>query len=807
MLSGPLRDLRFGTRMLVKSPGFTVAAIATLALGIGANTAVFTVTQALLLRPFPYRQPEQLVSLTAKDASKEFGGTLLRYEMLRDHAQSFSSVAAWANDTLNLSGRGEPMQAAVARVTANFFATLGVQPLLGRVFSEEEGKPEGKPVILISDALWRSHFGADPNIVGQTVTLDTTPQTIIGVLPSNVQFPFIGEAEVWTPRYFEYSLLSTQRLRMGVGYLGIVARLKEGTTLARAQSELSVLDRQYRNQNPTAPDASANVIATGLQDTVVGAWHGKMLMLSAAVALVLLIGCANVASLLLSRALARRREIAVRTALGASPAVLVRQLLTESVLLAMISGALGIALGWAATRALATWGAGELPQGIPISIDGRVLLFTAGVCLVTGILFGIFPALQAARVDFNSALRDEGRGASAGQSRTQVRNVLVVGQVALSLLLLIAAGLLLRSFSRLLQVDPGIDAHNVLTMDVSLPTVKYAKPEQQIAFFDELLRRISTIPGVRETSMSAALPLSWKRITPMLPEGQAEVPLSQRPFIDVEAISPHWFQTLRVPMRTGREFTDADNAQAPKVLIVNESFARRFWSKENPIGKHVIVGRWTEPAEVVGVAEDVRNKGLAQDPQPQVYIPFPQLPWGNMNLLVRSDVAPETLAPEIRHQVTTLDADQPVTGVQTVEELIDASRAQPRFTTLLLGVFAVTALVLALIGIYGVLAYSVEQRRQEMAIRVALGAHRSDILRLVVRQGVMLTLVGIVAGIVASPAVAKLMSRQLYLVGPHDMLGTYVIVPVIFLAAALLASYVPARRATRVEPMHVLKGV
>lgn len=793
--------------MLAKSPGFALAAIATLALAIGANTAVFTVTQAILLKQFPYEQPQQLVVLNARDSSKEFGGTLLRYEMLRDRSQSFAGVAAWANDTLNLTGHGDPLQVSVARVSSNFFSLLGVQPQLGRSFSEEEGRPEGKPVVMISDSLWRTRFGGDRNVVGQTVTIDTTPQTIVGVLPANVQFPFIGEAQVWTPRYFEYSLMSPQRLRMGVGYLGMVARLKPRVTLKHAEAELSLLDKQYQAENPAAPDAAPGVVTTvtPLHETVVAGWRRKMLMLSAAVALVLLIGCANVASLLLSRALARRREIAVRMALGASPAALVRQLLTESVLLAMIAGVLGMLLGWAATRALSASGTGQLPQGIPIGIDLRVLFFALAVSMITGVLFGVFPALQLSHVDFNAALRDEGRGASAGHTRTQFRNFLIVGQVALSLLLLIGAGLLLRSFSRLLRVDPGLDPHNVLTMDVALPTVKYARPEQQIAFFDQVLRKVSALPGVHAAAISAALPLSWKRITPMLPEGQAEVPLSQRPFIDIEAISPRWFQTLRVPLRTGREFTDADNAQAPKVLIVNETFARRFWPRENAIAKRIVVGRSTEGWEVVGVAQDIKNRGLAQESQPQVYIPFPQLPWGNMNLLVRTEVAPESLTSAIRAQVAAVDPDQPVTGVQTVEALMDTSRAQPRFTMLLLGVFAATAITLTSIGIYGVLAYTVEQRRQEMAIRLALGAHKRDILRMVVRQGALLTGIGIACGLVAALGLTRLMSSLLYGVSARDV-TTFALAPLLFLAIALLASYLPARRATRVEPMEALRG-
>ena len=801
-----LRNVAFGVRMLSKHPGLALAAILTLALAIGANTAMFTVTSALLLRPFPYADPEQLVTVEAKDQTKDFGGTLLRYELLRDRSQSFEAVAAWANDNFNLTGRGEPMQVPVARVSANFFSLLGVQPELGRSFTPEEGRPEGSPVVMLSDSVWRSRFGGDLKIIGQTVTLDTVPHTIVGVLPADVQFPFVGAADIWIPRYFEFTLMTRQRLRSGVGYLGMVARLRSAVPLALVQTELAMLNRQYREHNPTAPDADPGVtmIAAPLRDSIVGDVRGRVLVLSGAVAVVLLIACANVASLLLSRALARRREIAVRTALGASRSVLLQQLLTESGLLALVAGVLGVGLSWVATRALLRWGTSQLPRGIPISIDLRVLLFALLVSGLTGILFGTFPALQLTQVNLNTALSEEGRGASAGHARMRIKGLLVVGQVALSLLLLLGAGLLLRSFVQLLRTDPGFDAHHVLTMNISLPTVKYANPEQQIGFFDEVLRRVSVLPGVSSAAISAALPLSWKRITPMLPEGQPNVPLAQRPFLDIEAISPQWFATMRVPLRAGRAFTAADNAQAPKVLIVNETFARRFWPNQNPLGKHVIVGRWPEPAEVVGVAADVKNKGLAQDTQAQLYVAFPQLPWGNMNLLVRTVVPPQSMTSGIDAQISAVDPDQPVTAVQTVDELMENSLSQPRFLTLLLGIFSGTALVLAVIGVYGVLAYSVTQRQHELGIRLALGAPRGDVLRLVVRQGLMLAVAGVGMGLLAASLLTSLMSSVLYKVGTRD-LTTFVLAPLVFLAIALLASYLPARRAAKLDPMETLR--
>jgi putative ABC transport system permease protein len=801
-----LRNLRFGARMLLKNPGFTLATILTLALGIGANTAIFTVTSALLLRPFPYRDPEQLVSIVDKDQTADRGINLLRYELVRDANKSFQSVAVWANDNLNLTGVGDPVQIPIARVTPNFFAMLGVQPSLGRAFTEDEGRPEGRPVVILSDSLWRSRFHSDPNIIGQALTLDSMPQTIVGVLPANEQFPFVGEAEVWTPRYFEFSLMTPQRLRQGVGYLSMIARLRPGVTQQQANAELALLNQRYREQNASAPDADPAIVmsAGSLRNLVVGDLRGKVLILSAAVAVVLLIACANVASLLLSRALARAREIAVRTALGASRSTLVLQLLTESVMLALIAGIIGVGISWAATRALVVWGASQLPEGVPIGIDLRVLVFSLAISLAAGILFGTVPALQLARSNPNTALRDESRGVSIGHARAHLKNALVVGQVALSLLLFISAGLLLRSFMRLLNTDPGFDTENVLTMNVSLPTVKYAKPEQQIAFFDELLRRVSTLPGVRSAATSAALPLAWVRVTPVLPEGQREVPLGQRPFVDIEAISPQWFRTLRVPLRTGREFTDADNADAPKVVIANESFARQYWPNENPVGKHVVVGRWPAPAEVVGVATNVKNKGLEEDTQPQLYLSFPQLPWGKMNLIVRTAVPPSTMISSIRAQIASIDPDQPVMKIQTVDELMDNSRSQPRFTMYLLAGFSAAALALAVIGIYGVLSYSVAQRRQEFGIRLALGAERDHILRLVVRQGTLLALTGIVIGLIASLALTRLMASLLYHVGTHDGL-TFALTSAVLLIIAVAASYIPARRATKVNPIEALK--
>jgi len=512
-----------------------------------------------------------------------------------------------------------------------------------------------------------------------------------------------------------------------------------------------------------------------------------------------------VASLLLSRALARRRELAVRAALGASRSAVVRQLLAESLLLASAAGVLGLLLGWTADRTLNAWGANQLPAGVPIGLDTRVLVFAVAISLLTGVLTGLFPALQLAGTDLNSTLRDEGRGLSGSRSRSRLRNVLVVGQVALSLLLLLGAGLLVRSFSRLLQVDPGFEARSVLTMKLSLPTEKYARPDQQTGFFDEVLRRVSALPGVRQAAISAALPLSFTRVTPILPEGQPAVPLPQRPFVDIEAISPQWFVTLGVPVLAGRGFTNGDDAHAPKVVVVNQACARRFWPGENPIGKTIVVGRGPGTSEVIGVAADVHNHGLGVDAEPQLYLPFRQLPWANMNLLVRTGVPPLTLASAIHAQIAAVDPDQPMADLQTVGDLMESGRAQPRLTMMLLAAFSITALVLAAIGLAATLAWLVVQRRHEMAIRMAVGAERSDIRWLVVRHGLVLAASGIVLGLAGGWLLTDLMASILYKTSAHD-LRTFALAPLVFLAIAALASYVPARRATQVDPIETLKA-
>jgi putative ABC transport system permease protein len=600
--------------------------------------------------------------------------------------------------------------------------------------------------------------------------------------------------------------MTPEHLRVGVGYLTAVARLAPGSSIKSAAAEMDVLHQQYTRAFPKAPDAGRDVaMLTGdLQELTVANIHSLLVTLSLAVGFVLMIACANVASLLLSRGLARSKEIAIRSALGARHLAVIRQLLTESILLALISGALGLALGFWGTRMLARVGGANLPQGFSLSMDSHVLAFTLIISLLTGLAFGVLPAMKLARTNVNSELRDEGRGITGGHQRVQVQNLLVIFQIALCVLLLIGAGLMIRSFKHLQRVDLGFDPDNVLTMDISLPAVKYAKANQQIAFFDELLRKVNGLPGVRNSSISAALPLAPRRVTPILPEGQPEVPLAQRPFIIIEAIGTDWFRTMRVPIKLGRVFGEQDTAQAPRVLIVNDALVHRFWPNENAIGKHIVVGR-QPAAEVVGVATDIKNSGLAIDSQPQVYLPFTQLTWGNMNLLVRTAIEPSQLVPAVQKQIYSIDPDQPVTAVQTLNELLDVSRSQPRFTMFLLAALSTMALILALVGIYGVLAYMVALRVPELGVRMALGADKADILRLIVGRGLFLTSTGVGVGLLVALATTQWLASLLYKVDVRDR-ATFILLPAIFMLVGLAASYFPARRAMRIEPSEALRG-
>jgi predicted permease len=569
---------------------------------------------------------------------------------------------------------------------------------------------------------------------------------------------------------------------------------------------MNILDRQYKRENPGMPDAdpSQTIHARDLQEQTVANVRTAVLILCGAVGLLLLIACANVAALLLSRALARRKEIAIRAALGAKRTALIAQLLAESVLLALAGGALGIALSAWGTHALAALGQGNLPRVDEIGIDWRVMLFTAGLSLITGVLFGLLPALQLSRQDLNPVLRAEGRGSAGSRRRSRARGVLVVAQVALSMVLLVGAGLLIRSFVRLRNVNGGFDARNVLTMRVALPPARYPKGPQMAAFYDQVVKKVSAMPGVRSAAVCSALPVRPVRFSPVLVQGQPEIPLAARPLMAIQMVSPAYFRTLRVALRQGREFNERDDPGAPLVAVVNETLVRRYWPHDNPIGKHLLLGRMVKPTEVVGVAADVSNLSLAAAPEAEVYLPFPQRPWASMNLILRTAGDPRNWTGAARAAVAAVDRDQPVTAVNTMEEVLAASTAQQRFSVFLLGVFSVTALVLAAVGLYGAIAYSVAERTQEMGIRIALGADTGDILRMIVGQGLALALAGLVIGAVAALALTRLMSGLLFQVSAADP-ASFAAGALLFAVVAALASYLPARRATRVDPTEALR--
>jgi putative ABC transport system permease protein len=803
-----LQDARFALRGFRKNPAFAAIAIFTLAVGIGANTSIFSVANALLLRQLPYPEPERLALLSAArftNGATQGPLSWTRFQMVHARNKSFAGIAAFTSDTFNWTGSGRPEQLNAARVSWDFFQILGIRPALGRWFNADEDTPGGNLVAVLSHELWSRRFGASPAAIGRTLTLNDKVYTVAGVLPAGFRFDSIGPVDIVVPRVFDLGVIVPAQLNGGAGFLNYLARLRPGVSFAQAQAEMDTLAAQYRREYPKFPDADpALTIRVGnLRDELVLSVRTALWILFGAVGLVLLIACANVASLLLSRALGRKREIAVRTAIGATRASLIRQLLTESLLLAAAGGLLGALLSAWGTEALAAMAARTLPRAQEIHADAAVFAFTAIVSMVAGVLFGLAPALQISRPDVNSILRAEGRGSTAGRRRNTLRGMLAVAQVAISVVLLIGAGLLLRNFVALRDSNPGFRPGNLLTMQVSLPASRYPRPAQA-AFYRDLVRNIGALPGVESAAGTTALPLNASRFTPALPEGQPEGPLSARPLFNIASITPGYAQTMGIPVLRGREFTVRDDAAAPKVLLINQTLARLYWPNEDAVGKHILVGRGTAPLEVVGVLGDVRNMSLAADVKPEIYFPYPQLPGLPLNLVVRTATEPHTMVRAVEGAVFALDANQPVTAVQSMDEILDAGAAQPRFTTSLLGGLSLTALVLAIVGIYGVIAYSVTERTQEMGIRIALGASRGDILGLVLRQGMTLAGAGIAIGIVSSLALTRLLTSLLYGVSATDPL-TFVFAAGLFVAVAFAASSIPAMRATRVDPIDTLR--
>jgi putative ABC transport system permease protein len=805
-----LKDVRFAARTLWKRPGFTAVAVVTLALGIGANTAIFTVIDAALLRSLPYRDPARLVHLWETKRSRDFERREASYPDFQDwRAQGsdvFEGVAGYTPRAYTLNAGGEVVRARGATVTANFFDLLGARAAEGRTFVAGEDEPGAAPSVLLGHGLWLRRFGGDRTVVGRQVTLDGEARTVVGVLGPEFQFARLGDTEVWTPLAVTPDVASRRYMH----WLQVVARLKEGATVESASARLASVAANIEREDPGA-HAGAGLRAVPLQEEIVGPVRPVLLVLLGAVGFVLLIACTNVANLLLSRSAARRKEMAIRAALGASRWRVVRQLLTESVLLALAGGAAGLVLAlWGVDLLVALIPAAQLAQ-MPylrgISLDARVLAFASGLSLLTGVLFGLTPALASSRADLQEALKEGGRS-SGTRASGRLRDLLVVSEVALALVLLVGAGLLLKSLSAMLKVDPGFDARGLLTLRVALPPERYAEDARAARFYDELVRRVSQLPGVRGAAATSNLPLAGDGGTGSPQVFGRTTPASELTEAHLRTVSANYFEVMGIPVAAGRPFGERDMAEAPPVLLVNKTYAERVFPGEDAVGRRVTF-KFTgdQQFEIVGVVGDEKVTSLDARTTPVIYFHNQQGPDSSAALVVRAEGADAlALAGAVREAARGLDPEVPVFAVQTLEQMVAGTRAtfMRRYPAYLTGVFACVALLLALVGIYGVVSYAVTQRTHEIAIRVALGARGRDVLRLVLRHGLGLALAGVAAGAVGALLLTRLIEGLLFGVSATDP-AVYVLVALLLLTVALLASLVPARRATKVDPMVALR--
>ena len=806
------QDLRYGARMLTRNPGFTAVAVLTLALGIGANTAIFSVINAILLRPLPYHDPGRVMFVLGWDLRRDamrFNVSFPDFLDLREQNQVFDQMAAHRYWSVNLTGLEQPERLQGYRVTTNVFSLLGIEPFLGRTFLPDEGQPGTNRVVVLNHGLWKRRFGSDPEVIGRELTLHGQDYTVIGVMPPKFEYPQLNfKGDLWVPLPFNPGQARANR-SSSFGVVA-VARLKPGLPVQQAQAEIDTLCRRLEQQYPDT-NANLGVRVIPMHEMLVRPFRLALLMLMGAVAFVLLIASANVTNLLLARHVARQKEFAIRAALGAGRLRLIRQLLAESLLLSLLGGGLGVLLAlWSVDLMRASipeFIVRAMPSVLEIGIDKQALAFTLLLSLLTVLVFGLVPAVRASRLDLREALQEGGRS-STDSGRHRLRSLLVVSEVALSLVLLVGAGLMIRSFGNLLKVNPGFDSENVMAMNVSLPRDRYPGPRQITAFFRAVLERIAALPGVQSAGVVNTLPLSTSNATSAftIEGGPAPAP-GEIPRTDFRIITPDYFQAMGIPLMKGRRFTEGDDEAAPDVVIINQALARRYFPDEDPISRRIRFGRpgsqgmWLE---IVGIIGDVRHWDLISAPQAEAYVPLQQSPQRNMTVVLRAATDPTGLATAVRSEIQSVDPNQPVFNIKTMEEILARSLLPQTFPMALMAIFAGLALLLAAVGIYGVISYSISRRTHEIGIRMALGAQPRDIFKLVVGQGMVLTLAGVGVGLAASFALTRFLQSLLFGVSATDP-ATFAGVALLLAAVALLACYLPARRATKVDPMVALR--
>ena len=800
-----MSEIRYAVRQLRKSPGFTLVAILGLALGIGANVVLFSVINSVFLRPLPYREPDRLVRLSSTIESRNLirvGFSHSRYLAVQQANQVFSDIAISIGNVFTSTGRGNPEQLVGLQASAALLPVLGLEPQLGRNFSAGEDRPGGEHVVLVSAAMWQQRFNRDPSVLGQALTLDGAPYTIVGVLPEAASAFPLNQIQIWVPRPAEVPFLIPSQVNNGGYFFQVIARLRPGVSLTQAREAMNVVTAGYRQTNPANVDAPSDIEVVRLLDDAVGNQREGYLLLFAAVGCVLLIACANIANLQLARFAGRRREIAARFALGASRADVVRQLVVESLMLAVLGGGFGLLFAKWAIDAVVAFGAGLIPRVLEITIDRFALGFSLVISLVTGLMIGLLPAWRAARVNVSDALKDSGRG-SIG-SRDRLRAVLLVGEVSLSLVLLIAAGLLLTSFARLQQVKPGFEPAGVFSAQLALP--RQYTGAKLIAFYEQLYQRLATLPNTTSAALTDRVPLTGGQTpAPVAVQGRALPPLSERPQANRHLISPLYFKTLGIPIRSGRDFDERDSARVPHVVIINDTFARQHFPGEDPIGRTLVTGMAQLPSQIVGVVADVRGQSLNIPPVAEYFLPALQRPEAFTNILVRTNVSPIAMAAVVREALRSVDPDLPLLQPQALTTRIARTVADRKLALRLLEAFAVLALVIATLGVYSVMAHLVAYRTSEIGLRMALGATPGAVMRMVLGHGRRLTLVGIALGIVGALVVSRLMQQALFEVKPADPV-VYATLAITFLLVTECASWFPARRATRIDPVIALRA-